>query len=72
MSERTTAEVAMMAGVSVATIRKWKKRGDLPSAPIGRPGMGRGNECMWDEAASQEVIARANERRSTGFRRPRP
>lgn len=71
MSEErhTTAEVALLCGVTVATIRKWKARGDLPSAPSGRAGQGRGNECYWTDAGVAEAKARAAENRNGGYRR---
>lgn len=66
--ELSTSELAHRVGVTPATLRKWKKRGDLPSAPKGRSGQGRSVECMWSPKAQDEVIARANEARGPGPR----
>lgn len=67
--EIPTSEVALRAGVSVVTIRKWKMRGDLKLAPRSRAGAGRGNEARWTPEAVAEVIARAQEHRTSGYRR---
>jgi len=74
---KTTGEVATICGVKPYTIRKWIMRGDLPLAPRGRSGQGRGNESLWSPEAFEQVMIRASEHRSTGFRkvnleRPKP
>jgi transposase len=70
--ELPTSEVAKLAGVTAATIRKWKKRGDLKLAPHSYAGAGRGNEAMWSSEAVEEVLKRAKENRNSGYRRGDP
>ena len=65
----TTGELATRLGVTAATLRKWKKRGDLPNAPQGQSGQGRGNECLWSPEAQQDAKARRDERRGSGRRK---
>ena len=64
----TTGELATRLGVTPATLRKWKKRGDLKLAPRGRSGQGRGNECLWTPEACLEAMRRRDERRTSGHR----
>lgn len=71
MSDREipTSELARLAGVTTATLRKWKARGDLKLAPRSRSGAGRGNEAHWSPEAVKEVLRRASENRTTAYRR---
>ena len=53
--EITTSELATILGVPTYAIRKWKARGFLALAPIGRSGQGRGVECYWSVGAVEEA-----------------
>jgi uncharacterized protein YjcR len=71
MSERDgrpmlTGELAKLLGLSPNTLRKWKKRGDIPDAPQGKSGQGRGNECSWSPLAQQQARDRRDEQRRAG------
>lgn len=66
---KTSGEVATICGVKPYLLRKWRMRGDLPNAPVGTAGQGRGNELLWSPEAVAEAVARAAEHRTTGHRR---
>jgi len=63
-----TGELARTLGLSASTLRKWKKRGDIPDAPKGQAGQGRSNECLWSPLAQQQARERRDERRTAGRR----
>ena len=69
LADKTTAEVALLCGVPPYALRKWSNRGDLPHAPRGVSGQGRGNELLWSPEAVQEALARSKEVRGHDYRR---
>ncbi len=73
MTELTTAELAARLGITVDLLKKWKRKGDIPSGPKGRHGQGRTN--YWTEQAQREAFARKAEGRTVTYRRkmePKP
>jgi len=60
----TTAQVAEAAGVSVATILRWKRRGVLPAPEVVHGGT-RGHQARWPLHAPEQarwVLARLEAR----------
>ena len=72
MTELTTAELASRLGITVDLLKKWKRKGDIPSGPKGRHGQGGGNQNMWSEQAQREAFARKAEARTVAYRKNKP
>lgn len=67
MTEISTLELADRLGITVDLLKKWKRKGDIPSGPKGRHGQGFTN--MWSEQAQHEAFARKAENRTVAYRR---
>lgn len=62
-----TGELAARLGITVDTLKKWKRRGFIPSGPKGHHGAGTGNENMWSPQAQQEAFTHRSQPSMRGY-----